>query len=574
MLAGPKLQSLNELLQGASRDELIWISGYVAALTAAQPTAKKEAAVKEFVQDASFTIPVCTVVYGTETGNSKKVATDFSNKLKKQGVQVKLKSLDQYKANDLAKESCLIVVMSTQGDGDPPAGAKKFYDQIHQNEFALNHLKYGVLALGDSAYPLFCKAGEDVDIRLHQLGARRITDLKKCDTDFDGDAIAWIDEFIAAALKPDTTPAVNGAAKVKAPAKSGKKIYDGTIATIINLNDRGSNKETYHIEIATEEPITYEPGDSIGIVARNNKTAVNKIFELLELKGDEELYYKEQPYRSFELFINKLNIQYFPERIVQQYAKLVKKDIPSVKMDLADLLRIYPADQKLNAQQLVNILDPVTPRLYSVSSSPSAHGENEVHVTVCRSTFDVGGQTRYGLCSDYLSCLEEGTSLQFYVNKNSSFRLPDSSNDMIMIGPGTGIAPFRAFLHERDAQGHTGRNWLFFGEQHFVSDFLYQTELVSLLDTKVLTKLNVAFSRDQKEKVYVQHKMQRHAQELFDWIESGAHIYVCGCKDPMSYDVEKTLTNIISTHKNVNEEGALEYLQEMEENGRYHKDVY
>ena len=240
-------------MQGASRDELIWISGYVAALTAAQPTAKKEAAVKEFVQDASFTIPVCTVVYGTETGNSKKVATDFSNKLKKQGVQVKLKSLDQYKANDLAKESCLIVVMSTQGDGDPPAGAKKFYDQIHQNEFALNHLKYGVLALGDSAYPLFCKAGEDVDIRLHQLGARRITDLKKCDTDFDGDANGWIDEFIAAALKPDTTPCSEWCGEIKAPAKSGKKIYDGTIATIINLNDRGSNKETYHIEIATEE---------------------------------------------------------------------------------------------------------------------------------------------------------------------------------------------------------------------------------------------------------------------------------------------------------------------------------
>ena len=210
MLAGPKLQSLNDLLQGSSRDELIWISGYVAALTAARPTAKKEAAVKELVQDASFIIPVCTVVYGTETGNSKKVATDFSNKLKKQGVQVKLKSLDQYKANDLTKESCMIVVISTQGDGEPPAAAKKFYDHIHQNEFALNHLKYGVLALGDSAYPLFCKAGEDVDIRLHQLGARRITNLKKCDTDFDGDADVWIDEFIAAVLKLEATPSVNG----------------------------------------------------------------------------------------------------------------------------------------------------------------------------------------------------------------------------------------------------------------------------------------------------------------------------------------------------------------------------
>ncbi len=570
MLAELKLRSLNEILQDTSKDELIWISGYIAALTAVQPS-KKEAAIKELVQDASFIIPVCTVVYGTETGNSKKIATDFSNKLKKQGGQVKLRSLDQYKANDLTKESCMIIVMSTQGDGEPPASAKKFYDYIHQNEFSLNHLKYGVLALGDSAYPLFCKAGEDVDIRLHQLGARRITNLKKCDTDFDGDANAWIDEFIAAALKPDSTPSVNGTLK---PAKTGKKIYDGTVATIINLNDRGSEKETYHIEIATEEPIIYEPGDSIGIVAKNRKASVNKIFELLELKGDEELFYKEQPYSSIELFINKLNIQYLPERIVQQYAKLVKKEIPSVKMDLADLLRIYPADQELSTQQLVNILDRITPRLYSISSSPSAHGENEVHVTVSRSTFNVGGQTRYGLCSDYLSGFEEGDALQFYVQKNSTFRLPDSNKDMIMIGPGTGIAPFRSFLFERDAQGHHGRNWLFFGEQHFVTDFLYQTELISLMDTGVLTKLNTAFSRDQKEKIYVQHKMQQQANELFDWIERGAHIYICGCKDSMSNDVEKTLINIITTHGNLSESKAAEYLENMRECGRYHKDVY
>src|SRR5215471_15179733 len=187
MLAGHKLQSLNEILQGASRDELIWISGYIAALTSAQMPVK-ETAVKEFVQDLSFTIPVCTVVYGTETGNSKKVATDFSNRLKKQGVQAKLKSLDQYKPNDLTKEACMLIVVSTQGDGEPPAAAKNFFDYIHQNEPSLNHLKYGVLALGDSAYPLFCKAGEDVDSRLYQLGARRITPLRKCDTDFESDA--------------------------------------------------------------------------------------------------------------------------------------------------------------------------------------------------------------------------------------------------------------------------------------------------------------------------------------------------------------------------------------------------
>jgi sulfite reductase (NADPH) flavoprotein alpha-component len=573
MLAGPKLQSLNELLQGASREELIWISGYIAALTATQPTAKKEATVKEFVQDASFIIPACTVVYGTETGNSKRVALDFSNRLKKQGVQAKIKSLDQYKVNDLQKESCLVVVISTQGDGEPPEAAKKFYDHIHQNEIALNHLKYGVLALGDSAYPLFCKAGEDVDIRLNQLGGRRITPLKKCDTDFEADANGWIDEFINAALKFDDTASANGTTKTK-PAKTGKKVYDGTIASIINLNDRESNKETYHIEIAAEEAISYESGDSLGVVAKSNHAAINKIFELLELKGEEQLLYKEQPYKVTDLFTHKINIHYLPERIVQQYAKLVKKEIPSVKMDLADLLRIYPSEQKLNVQLLINILDPIIPRLYSIASSPSSHGENEVHVTVSRSKFDVGGEVRYGLCSDYLSCLNEGDTLQFYVQKNSAFRLPAFNADIIMIGPGTGLAPFRSFLFEREAQGHEGRNWLFFGEQHFVSDFLYQTELLSLFDTGVVTKINTAFSRDQKEKIYVQHKMQQHAVELFAWVESGAHIYICGCKDPMSYDVEKTLLNIIATHGNLSSNEAEEYLNALQENGRYHKDVY
>jgi sulfite reductase (NADPH) flavoprotein alpha-component len=572
MLAGPKLQSLNELLQGATREELIWISGYIAALTSA-PLPAKETKTKEFVQDASFTIPACTVVYGTETGNSKKVATDFSNRLKKQGVQAKLKSLDQYKVNDLSKESCLLVVMSTQGDGDPPEAAKKFYDQIHKNEISLGHMKYGVLALGDSAYPLFCKAGEDVDSRLQQLGARRITPLKKCDTDFENEANAWIDEFINAALKPGSSATANGTPKTKA-AKTGKKIYDGTITTIINLNDRGSNKETYHIEIATEEDIDYEPGDSLGVIAKNSHAALSKIFDLLELKGEEELIYKEQSYKAADLFKHKINIQYLPERIVQQYAKLVKKEIPFVKMDLADMLRIYPPEQKLNIQLLVNILDPVIPRLYSISSAPSSHGEKEVHVTVTRSKFNVGDQLRYGLCSDYLSCLKEDDELQFYIQRNSSFRLPSSEADIIMIGPGTGLAPFRSFLFERDAQGHHGRNWLFFGEQHFVSDFLYQTELLSLFDTGVLTKLNTAFSRDQKDKIYVQHKMQQHAGKLFEWLENGAHIYICGCKDPMSFDVEKTLLNIIATHGNLNESKAEEYLSTLQENGRYHKDVY
>lgn len=575
MLAGPKLQSLNELLKGASRDELIWISGYVAALTAArQGQPEPEPVVKEFVQDASFVMPACTIVYGTETGNSKKVATDFSNRLKKQGVQAKLKSLDQYRVADLAKESYMIVVISTQGDGEPPAAAKKFYDYLHQNSLNLNQLKFGVLALGDSAYPLFCKAGEDVDRRLSQMGGRRIVPLKKCDTDFEADAEEWIGELLTAALAFDGGSSTSTTAVKEKPAKSGKKLYEGTVATIINLNDRGSNKETYHIEITSDEAIVYEPGDSLGIVAKNSTAAVNKVLELLNLKGDEKFLYRDQPYKAADIFRNKINIRHLPERIVQHYAKLVHKDIPPVKMDLADLLRIYPADNMPDVQQLLSFMEPVTPRLYSISSSPAAHGANEVHITVSRCSFQVDGQTRYGLCSDYLASLKEGDELEVYIQKNNAFRLPAPGTDMIMIGPGTGIAPFRSFLFERDAKGADGRNWLFFGEQHFVTDFLYQTELLALKDTGVLTKLNTAFSRDQAEKVYVQHKMEQHAAELFNWIENGAGIYVCGAKHPMSVDVEHTLIRIIAAQKQVSPEAAEEYLHTLKEQGRYHKDVY
>ena len=570
MLAGPKLQLLQELAKGASRDELMWISGYIAALSA-QPIAE-EKPVTEFVQDASFVMPACTVVYGTETGNSKKIAVDFGNRLKKQGIQAKIKSLDQYRLNDLAKESHMIVVISTQGDGEPPAAAKKFYDHIHQQDIALSQLKFGVLALGDSAYPLFCKAGEDVDKRLHALGGRRIVPMKKCDTDFEADAEAWIDELITAALAVGT--GTNNTAVKAKPAKTGKKLYDATVVASVNLNDRGSNKETYHIEIATEEAIAYQPGDALGIVAKNSAASVKKVLDLLSLKGNEEFTFRDQSYKAEDLFTNKINIQYLPERIIQQYATIAGKDIPNIRMDLADLLRIYPADKKLNVQQLIAALEPIAPRLYSIASSPAAHGENEVHITVSRDNFCIDGQTRYGLCSDYLAQLKENEQIQVYIQKNNAFRLPDATTDVIMVGPGTGIAPFRSFLFERDAKGDGGRNWLFFGDQHFVTDFLYQTDLQGLRDTGVLTKLNLAFSRDQKEKVYVQHKMQQNAKELFEWLEGGAQVYICGCKDPMSFDVENTLLNIIAQEKNVSEDAAQEYLAAMKEAGRYHKDVY
>jgi sulfite reductase (NADPH) flavoprotein alpha-component len=569
MLAELNLDTFKELVQKASEQERAWMHGYLSALLHTNTTAVDKAVVA-----AKPAVANCTVVYGTETGNSKKVAVDFSNKLKKNGVQVKIKSLDQYKVNDLEKESCLLVVMSTQGDGEPPAAAKKFYDYIHENKVALNKLKYGVLALGDTSYPLFCKAGEDVDVKLHELGAERLLPLQKCDVDFETDANEWIDALLNAALSSSANTAQTVA---KAKPKAGKKIYNGVVAAAINLNDVDSNKETFHIEITSDEEIVYESGDSLGVIAYNKPEQVAKVIDLLDADASQAFTYKEQTATLQDLFTTKINIQHLPERLVKEYAKLVNKEIPAIKIDLADLLRIYPCDKcdkVIDTQRLLDILEPIAPRLYSISSSPAAHGENEIHITVSRNKFNIDGHERFGLCSDYLCGLDEGTQLHFYIQKNNAFRLPDANADVIMIGPGTGIAPFRSFLYERDAQGAEGRNWLFFGEQHFTSDFLYQTELQSLLETNVLTKLNTAFSRDQKEKVYVQHRMLQQAEELYNWIENGAHLYVCGAKEPMSVDVDETLVSIVAYHGNKTVEDARTFIDDLHEAGRYHKDVY
>ena len=565
MLAESKLKTFLDLVGSSSKEELIWMNGYLTGL-AANGVGQQEAA-------ANISKPLVnkiTIAYGTETGNSKKLATDFAARAKKSGINAKIVSLDQYRLNDLNKEEYFFTIVSTQGEGEPPAAAKKFYDHIHQNGFKLEKLKYSVLALGDTSYPLFCKAGEDVDVQLQKLGGNRIVPLEKCDTDFDDNANQWFNNVLQT-LSGNGTASVspNGTAVKKS---AGKKTYTGTVLTNINLNDKGSNKQTHHIEIAAEE-LNYQPGDSIGIVPENPSHVVESIFATIGFKKEKQFNYKDQLIPAFDLLKNKLEILHLPERVVKKYAAIIGQEIPSTRIDLLDLLKIYPVKDSVQFEEVISILEPITPRLYSISSSPEAHGD-EVHITVAKNTFKVNNEIKYGVCSEFLSQLNENSALNFYVHKNNQFKLPAADKDIIMIGPGTGIAPFRSFLAERDATGATGRNWLFFGEQHFASDFLYQTEIQNWVETGVLTKVNVAFSRDQPEKIYVQHKMLRHGAEFFQWLESGAYVYVCGAKEPMSVDVENTLLNIIEQFGNKSKDGAQQYLDKMREEGRYLKDVY
>jgi len=353
---------------------------------------------------------------------------------------------------------------------------------------------------------------------------------------------------------------------------TGKTIYSGTILTNINLNDRGSDKETRHIEIAAEG-IDYLPGDSLGVIPENPIPIVEAILQLLGIDGSKKFVFKKEGLTAFELLRKKLNIVYLPERVVVKYADLIRQDIPKTKISLLDLLRIYPLSDTNQFEQLLDILDPITPRLYSICSSPEAH-DGEIHLTVARNKFTVNEELKYGLCSDYLTALPEGTDLEFYIHKNNQFRLPADDKDVIMIGPGTGIAPFRSFIAHRDARSASGKNWLFFGDQHFVTDFLYQTELQSWKETGVLSKISLAFSRDQREKVYVQNKMMQHGAEILEWVENGASIYVCGTKEPMSTDVENVLLQIVEKFGNKPLEEAVQFVQLLKEDGRYLIDVY
>lgn len=564
-----KQKEFQDIVKGATPSELAWMSGFLQGLLFKDPHGSE-------TTGGSLSITSCSLLYGTESGNSKKLANDFAAKLKKRGVQIKLKSMDQYRLNDLEKEVHLLMIMSTQGDGEPPEAAKKFFEHIHANDLSLNHLHYAVVALGDTAYPLFCKAGEDVDKRFAHLNAKRMAELKKCDIDYEKEAHQWLDELIEAVFYQKNAMNPAPILQPNIQSTSSRKIIDATVATIINLNDEHSNKETYHIELETADSLDYEPGDSLAIVPANPEPSVQRVLRLMGLNGFENFEYKGVVDTALHLLKNKLNLRFLPERIVKRYAELVGKEIPALRLDLADLLQLYPAESAnpVGPQQIISLLEPIVPRLYSISSSPAAHGKSEVHLTVSKHNFIFDSQKLLGLCSGYLSDLQIGARLKVYLQKNNAFKLPPPDEDLIMIGPGTGIAPFRSFLFERDAAGASGRNWLFFGEQHFVSDFLYQTELQSFYELGVLTKLNTAFSRDQKEKVYVQQKIEKHAGELMEWLDRGAHIYICGSKDPMSMDVEKALLKIFSQKKNISMAEAEEKLQLLSETGRYHKDVY
>lgn len=569
MLGENKFKILLDLIAASTKDELIWMNGYLNGVV--QANAAKDPAT---TAGATAGVGRITIVYGTETGNSKRLATDFATKAKLHKINAKVVGMDQYRLTDLNKEEYLLAVVSTHGEGEPPVAAKKFYDHIHNNGFKLEQLKYSVLALGDTSYPLFCKTGEEVDEQLNKLGGQRIAPMQKCDVDYDDDANNWFSTVLdKLVLKQDVAiPALTPSVNTPVAKKAGKQNYTGTVIAHINLNDRGSNKETFHIEIAADN-LEYQCGDSIGIVPENDSQLVTDIIQTVNADGNKSLDYKKEKVTVYELLKRKINIVHLTERLVQQYATATGHAIAAGRADLLELLKKYPVKNAAQFEEILVGLNAISPRLYTIASSPSAH-EGEVHIVAVKDQYFIDGKKKFGLCSGYLGQLRKGSQQSFFVQPNKRFRLPAANKDIIMVGPGTGIAAFRSFIAERDAIGASGKNWLFFGEQKFTTDFLYQTEIQGWYDTGVLTKISLAFSRDQAEKIYVQHKMLEEAAELYRWIECGASFFVCGKKDPMSHDVQQTLLHIIQQQGNKTAEQAMHYLEEMEKEGRYEKDVY
>ena len=566
MLSETKLSLLQQLVQNASEKEIIWANGYLAGILAETKFTtpinldkKQEIAVKP------------TIIYATETGNCKKIASKLLGNFKKNKIQAKTIDILQFDVNKLEKESTVLFVVSTQGDGEFPQNAQSFYNKLNTENYNLKNLKYSVLGLGDSSYPLFCNAGILLDEVLLKSGAQQITPLKKADTDYEQAVEEWENQLLIE-FERINLPVIKEVGLIKTEVSKEKVIYKGIISHKVILNDTGSNKETYHLEISSENEVTYEPGDALGIVARNELNELKKIIYLLNEEESKTINYNNKNIPLIEV-LEKLNIKGLSKFVLDKIAPLLEIEIKESKIDLIDVLERYNFVKNFEIEALVNTLQPIAPRLYSISSATDAHN-GEVHLTVNLHKFKVNEVQKTGLASRYLSTLAKDSLIEFYIHTNKNFKLPAEDVDIIMIGPGTGIAPFRSFIAQRDVSGSSGKNWLFFGEQHFTLDFYYQTEIQDWIASGVLNKFDAAFSRDQKQKIYVQDRIIEQAKEFNAWLEKGAYLYLCGQKDPMSKDVEAAIIKVIAAQRSISIASAQEILETLEMEGKFQKDIY
>lgn len=586
-----KSAELARLVDGLDPTALWWLSGYAAGL-ASQTTTVARAVSGALVKDPA-TAPRLSVVYGSQTGNAKRLAEQFAQKAEAAGLQVRLLRADAYPTRELKSERLLVIVISTQGDGEPPDDARGFVDfVIGRRAPELKELRFGVLGLGDSSYPQFCAIGRALDARLAELGATRLLDRADADVDFDTIAKPWAERALQLAreqLKSQAPLAtVTPLRPAVTPAWSREKPFAAEIITNQRITAHNGSKDVRHIELSLEGAgLSYEPGDALGVWPRNPPALVDAVIAQLRLDPNAAVSIGDvtQPLRlwlSEQRELTRLTRPFIAQHAAladsAELNRLLAPDhaaqLQTLLADhqIIDLLRAHPA--AWSAEELVAALRPLTPRLYSIASSQKVVGD-EAHLTVAHVAYEAFGSAHWGAASHYLASREEGGRVPVFVEHNERFRLPrDSTRDVIMIGPGTGVAPFRGFVQERAATGASGRNWLLFGNPHFRSDFLYQLEWQDALRRGALTRLDLAFSRDQAERIHVQQRIREHGRELHAWLDGGAHVYVCGDATRMARDVHAALIDVAITHGGKSHDDALAYVNQLQQQGRYARDVY
>ncbi|MEW4088330.1 assimilatory sulfite reductase (NADPH) flavoprotein subunit [Bacillus altitudinis] len=586
---------LNQLLPTLTEQQKIWLTGYLSA----QATLAGSEVVAPAPSAAASVQPVSkdvTVLYGSQTGNSEGLAKKTAQHLEDKGFQVTLSSMSDFKPNNLKKINNLLVIVSTHGEGDPPDNALSFHEYVHGRRAPkLDHLSFSVLSLGDSSYEFFCQTGKEFDERFKELGGTRLFDRVDCDLDYDEPFSEWL-QGVASSLSEGeavSLPQESAGANNQAVSEySRTNPFYAEVLENINLNGRGSNKETRHLELSLEgSGLVYEPGDSLGIYPTNDPALVDELIQTCGWNEEESVTVHKNgdtlPLK--EALTSHFEITVLTKPLLQKIAELTKSESLHALLEEGneEKLKEYIAGRDLvdaardfgpfegTAADFTSILRKIPARLYSIASSLKANDE-EVHLTIGAVRYDAHGRERQGVCS--ILCaerLQPGDTLPVYIQHNQNFKLPqDPDAPIIMVGPGTGIAPFRSFMQEREEMGANGKSWLFFGDQHFVTDFLYQTEWQKWLKDGVLTKMDVAFSRDTEEKVYVQHQMKKQSKELFEWLEQGAYVYICGDEKHMAHDVHNTLLSIIQEEGAMSKEKAESYLANLQQQKRYQRDVY
>jgi len=566
-----EIDTLNRLVARTSPLQRSWLSGFLAGLDAANDV------------PAPLPVPLprvaekLVVVYGSETGNAEGIALKARKAAQKLGFDAKAFDMADVTPESLTGIKNLVVIASTWGEGDPPQRAAAFYKSLMaENAPRLPGVRFAVLALGDMAYANFCATGRAIDERLAALGAIRVAERMDLDLDYAKQAAAWTDATLAVLAPEELQPSAKvvrvdfkagtHADEPNEPAFDAESPLAAEIAEIVNLNGTGSSTETYHLELSTDAVgWSYQPGDAIGVVPANDPALVAELIDAAGVGSDPAVA---------RGLIAERDITTLTRPLVEAYAKLTgRSDVAALAAP--DRYAAYAADrqiidlfaehrERLTAEQLTGLLRPLPSRLYSVASSLAVH-PGETHLLVSAVRWRSHDRARNGVASTWLAGRKRGDVVNLFVKPNRHFRLPkDASRPIVMIGAGTGIAPFRAFVEERIATGARGKSWLFFGGRNYTTDFLYQLEWQDHLASGALSRIDVAFSRDQPEKIYVQHRIADRAIELKRWIADGGVIFVCGDEKGMARDVEKALAAALGGNE----------LDELRKAGRYLRDVY